>query len=139
MDKAQSIRRLNELYAEEVEAALRYLHFVVTMRGLDRLTMRDPLLRMLDETLAHARVVAEKVLQMGGVPQLDLKVHLPAEKVTGPAAMSEALSFEQAALDGYRELLEDSRDLPEVAEFAREQVALESRHVAELELLVEDD
>jgi bacterioferritin len=138
MAKDEVLRSLNELFAEEIEAALRYLHLAVTLKGLDRLVVRRTLLDGMSETLEHAQTIADKIVQLGGYPRLDLKIHLPAEKTTGAEAIRTALAFEQAALDAYRELLEKVGADAEVGEFLRDQVALEATHVAELSLLLEE-
>lgn len=134
---ADTIRQLNELFAEEIEAALRYLHLAVTIKGLDRLLVRKTLLEGMEETIDHAQTIANKIVQLGGYPSLDLNVTLPAEKTSGADAIRTALAFEQAALDGYKELLERLDDDDEIADFVRDQVATESEHVAELSLLLE--
>ena len=140
IDREESLRRLNELYAEEIEAGIRYLHLAVGLKGLDRLHVRKVLLENMEETIEHAQLVAEKILQMGESPTLSLKVHLPAERTNGTDALRTALVFERAALDAYRELLDRCEGGNDVVleEFARAQVALESQHVSELELLLED-
>ena len=63
---------------------------------------------------------------------------LPAEKTTGAEAIRTALAFEQAALDGYRDLLESAGGDVEIEDFAREQISVETEHVAELSLLLEE-
>lgn len=130
--------RLNELFAEEVEASLRYLHLSVTLKGLDRLIVRKTLLEGVQETIEHAQAIADKIVQLGGYPSLRIKTELPAEKTTGADAIRTALACEQAALDAYRELLAALHDNDELADFIREQVAVESAHVAELSLLLEE-
>ena len=105
---------------------------------LERLTVRETLVENMRETLEHAQVVADKILQLGGVPGLDLKLHIPPERTTGADAIRTALTVEQAALDAYRDLLERVTDDVVLEEFLRAQVALESEHVAQLELLLED-
>jgi len=140
ISREEVVARMNELYAEEIEAALRYLHLAVTLKGLDRLMVRKILLENLEETLDHAQQVAEKIVQMGASPTLQIQVNLPPERASGAEALRTALVFERAALDAYRELLERVEGGKDVVieEFARAQVALESQHVAELELLLED-
>ena len=139
MTHSDSMKRLNELFAEEVEASIRYLHLAVTVKGLERLSVREVLFENMKETLEHAQAIADKILQMGGVPRLDLRLSLAPEKTTGAEAIRTALTVEKAALDAYREFLEEVGDSDVVLEeFLRVQVALESEHVAQLELLVED-
>ena len=138
MNQDESIAGLNELFAEEVEAAIRYLHLMVTIKGLDRLLLSDKMKEGMEETLEHAQMIAERIVQMGGTPKLDMKLHLPPEKVNAQEAIQNSLAFEQAALDAYREYLE-KLDGSNVAleEFIRGQVAIESEHVAGLSLLLE--
>jgi bacterioferritin len=137
MNRAETIRVLNELYAEEIEAAVRYLHLSATVKGLDRLLVRKHLLEGLEETLEHAQTVAEKILQLGGAPRLDLRIQLPAERTTASDAIRTALTFEQGALEAYGELLNKVTGDVALEEFARAQIELESRHVASLQLLIE--
>ncbi len=138
--REEALRRLNELYAEEIEAGLRYLHLAVTLKGLDRLMVRKILLENLEETLEHAQQVAEKIVQIGENPTLNIQLNLPGERASGKEALRTAVVFERAALDAYRELLDrlEGSDDVVLEEFARAQVAIESQHVAELELLLED-
>jgi len=131
------IRHLNELFAEEVEAAVRYLHLAVTVKGLDRLLVRGTLLESMQETLDHAQTIAEKIIQLGGVPRAKLQVELPSEMLSGAEAIRTALAFEQAALDGYRELLEKAGNDVVLEEFVRAQIATESEHVSQLYLLLD--
>lgn len=142
MDRKETLKRLNELFAEEIEAALRYLHLSVTVKGLGRLIVRETLVQNMQETLEHAQTLGERILHLGGVPALDLRVRVSPDKVSAEDAIRTAKEFEQAALDAYRELLDQvERDPVEnvaIGEFLREQVALEARHVAELDVLLED-
>ncbi len=139
MKREESLKRLNELFAEEIEAGIRYLHLAGTLKGLDRLLVRDTMLENMNETLEHAQAIAMKIQQLGGTPQLDLKLSIPPERATGQEAIRTALAFEQAALDAYRELLDDIKGDDDVVleEFLRAQVAVESEHVAELYSLLE--
>jgi len=138
MNRDDMLKRLNELFAEEVEAGLRYLHLAVTLKGLDRLVVRKPLLEGMEETLEHAQMIADKMVQLGGYPSLDIRVQLPAEKTSGPDAIRTALAFEQAALDAYRELDAELDEKSPISEFIKSQVGVESEHVAELSLLLEE-
>ena len=135
----ETLRTLNDLFAEEIEAAIRYLHLSVTVKGRDRLLIRETLLRGLAETLEHAQAVGEQIVRAGGVPGLDLRIEIPARMSHATEATRTALAFEEAALDAYRDLLESvkDKDIP-LEEFARAQISVESRHVADLELLLDE-
>ena len=125
MDREDAIRTLNELFAEEVEAAIRYLHLAVTVKGLDRIQVQPILLEGLRETLQHAQEVAECIMQHGGAPGLDLRIALEPELATGNEALRTAL---------------DSIGDADIAleEFLRAQVAVESKHVADLRILLKE-
>ena len=138
MATKENIQNLNELFAEEIEAAIRYLHLSVTVKGLDRLLVHKVLLEYMQKTLDHARSVADKIVHLGGIPSLDLKLNLPPQKTTATDAVRTALTFEQAGLAAYRDLLENIVDDVPLEEFVRAQVGLESQHVAELSLLLEE-
>ncbi len=114
------------------------MHLAVTVKGLDRLKVREILLAGVDETIQHAQVVGEKILRLGGVPELDLRVQLPGQYHSADEAIRTALEVEQAALDGYVELLEKAQGNVTLEDFARRQIATESEHVAELRLLIDD-
>jgi len=137
-EREEIIRSLNGLFAEEVEAAIRYLHLAVTLKGLDRLIVRKTLLDSMQETLEHAQTIADKIIQLGGAPQARLQMELPGEMQSGVDAIRTALAFEQAALDGYRELLDKAGGDIVLEEFVRAQIATESEHVSSLVLLQDD-
>ncbi|MGE4620387.1 MAG: ferritin-like domain-containing protein [Planctomycetota bacterium] len=140
ISRDEIFKRLNELLSEEMEASMRYLHLGMMVQGLDRLIVRKVLQDNLEETLEHSEQVAEKILQLGGTPSPKVKVEFEERRYSGKEALQEALLFEQAALDGYRDLLEQVDGGGDVIleEFARQQVAVESEHVAELKMLLEE-
>jgi len=121
---------LNHAFAEEVEAATRYLHLRSAVRGLDRLVVERVLKEAFDETLRHAEVIAQKIRSLGHVPKLDIAVSCPAERLSGREALRLALTFEEAALELYQDLLKKVEgDIP-LEEFVRSQIATESEHIA---------
>ncbi len=138
MGNKDAVRTLNEIFAEEVEAGIRYLHMAVTIKGMDRLVLQPELLKSMEETLSHARIIAEKLLEIGGVPSLDLRIELPGEMTTGQEAIRNSVEFERGALEAYKELMEDAAGDVRMEEFARAQIALESEHLAHFKLLLED-
>ncbi len=138
LSTAEVIQELNRLFAEEVEAALRYLHLSNAVRGTDHLVVGPVLKQGLRETLEHAEVIARKIRALGSVPALALNLALPPEKLDGQEALQMALTIEEAALEAYQDTLRRVEgDIP-LEEFIRSQIVTESEHVAELQqLLVE--
>jgi bacterioferritin len=130
---------LNGIFAEEIEAAIRYLHLSAAVKGLDRLTVLPTLRQGFEETIRHAEVIGQKIRALGQVPELNLNVSLPAEAVSAREALAMALTFEEAALEAYQDLLRRVEGDVPLEEFVRSQIAAESQHVAELKELVAGD
>lgn len=132
------IQELNRLFAEEIEAALRYLHLANAVRGLDHLLVEPVLMKGYHETIEHAEVIARKIRALGAVPQLELNIALGPQSIAGREALELALIFEEAALEAYQDALRRIEGDVPLEEFLRSQIARESEHVAELKhLLVE--
>lgn len=132
------VQELNRIFDEEVEAATRYLHLRSAVRGLDRLLVERVLKDGFDDTIGHAEKIAQKIRSLGYVPKLDIQVSCPSSPISGREAVRQALTFEEAALEGYQELLRKVEGDVVLEEFVRSQIAVESEHVAQLkELLAE--
>jgi bacterioferritin len=132
------IGELNRLFAEEVEAALRYLHLANAVRGLDHLLVEPVLKKAFHETLEHAEVIARKIRALGAVPQLEVHISLEPAAIGGKQALEMALTFEEAALEAYQDCLRRIEGDVPLEEFIRSQIATEAEHVADLKhLLVE--
>jgi bacterioferritin (cytochrome b1) len=138
LSKSEVVQELNRLFAEEVEAALRYLHLSHAIRGLDYLVVGPVLKKGFDETIAHAEVIAHKIRALGAVPSLQLSISLGPEPVEAKEALELVLTVEEAALEAYQDTLRRIEgDIP-LEEFIRSQIVIESEHAAELrQLLVE--
>lgn len=132
------VAELNRIFAEEVEAAARYLHLAAAVRGIDRLLVERILREGFQETAQHAEVIAQKIRALGQVPRLDIRVSCPAEPLSARDALRQALTFEEAALECYQDLLRKVEGDVPLEEFVRSQIAVEAEHVAQLkELLAE--
>lgn len=131
------VQELNRIFAEEVEAATRYLHLANAVRGLERVTVEPILKQGFQETIQHAEIIARKIRSLGHVPKLEVNVSCPPEPLTARDALRMALTFEEAALECYQDLLGRIGGDVSLEEFVRAQIAVESEHVAQLkELLV---
>jgi bacterioferritin len=131
------VNELNRVFAEEVEAANRYLHLISAVRGLDRLLVEPVLRSAYHETVEHATLIGQKIRTLGAVPSLRISVECPATPLTGREALATALTFEEAALEAYQDLLKKVEGDVVIEEFVRNQIAVESQHVAELKELLD--
>lgn len=136
LSNEELIQELNRLFAEEIEAALRYLHLSNAVRGLDHLVVEPVLKKGYRETVEHAEVIARKIRALGAVPRLTLNISLEPQPMDGRQALENALTFEEAALEAYQDTLgKVAGDVP-LEEFIRSQIVTESEHVAELKHLL---
>lgn len=134
---ADTLSCLGQLFAELIEAGNRYLHLLVTTKGLDQLVVAELFAEGMRRCLADAQQVARRIVQLGGVPSLDVHLQFEGFKCSGKEAISTALAFEQAALDLYRDLLERCGDDTSLQEFAQSKIASQSEQVARLYMLLE--
>lgn len=134
---ADVIADLNRIFAEEVEAAIRYLHLANAVRGLDRLAVEPVLKAGFQETIQHAEVIARKIRSLGHVPRMEVNVSCPSEPLSGAEAIRQALTVEEAALEAYQDALRDVQGNVSIEEFIRAQIAVESEHVSELKELLQ--
>ena len=132
------VQELNRAFAEEVEAATRYLHLRNAVRGLDRLVVVKMLTEAFHETIEHAEIIAQKIRSLGHVPKLEIAVSCPAQPLSGREALRQALVFEEAALSCYQDLLKKVEGDVPLEEFVRSQIAKESAHIAQIKELLEE-
>lgn len=138
LSTAEIAQELNRAFAEEVEAATRYLHLRSAVRGLDRLLVVGVLKEAFQETIEHAEVIARKIRSIGHVPKLEIAVNCPAEPLSGREALRQALTFEEEALECYQDLLKKVEGDVPLEEFVRSQIAVESEHLAQIRELLDE-
>jgi bacterioferritin (cytochrome b1) len=131
-DRKDIVDDLNRLMAEEIEACLRYFHMRFRLRGNDF----DAAARFFDdairETLDHANAIAQQIYSLGHIPTLRVNLSLAGTPMRLEVALTEALDVEQQALDAYKEFLPRVAGDPELEEFIRKQVEVETEHVQEI-------
>jgi bacterioferritin len=132
------IQELHRIFAEEVEAAIRYLHLANAVRGVERLIVEPKLREGFQDTIRHAEIIARKIRELGSVPKLELHISLPAAKIGAKEALEMAFTVEEAALEAYQDLLRRVEGDVPLEEFVRGQIAIESEHAAELKQLLAD-
>jgi len=131
------VEELNRLMAEELEAFLRYFQLRYRLRGIDRLAAESFFDKTMRETLQHAEAIATHIRVLGETPKLAVKLDVAGGPMSLKDALQDALTFEQQALDAYKDLLPRAKGNPALEDFARKQIATESEHVQEIKLLLE--
>jgi len=128
---------LNRLMAEELEAFLRYFQLRYRLRGTDLLAGQTFFERAMEETLEHAGTIAKHIRVLGQTPKVNIKLEVSGGPIRLKDALQEALTFEQQALDAYKEMLPRVEGSTALEDFIRQQIATESEHVQEIAMLVE--
>ncbi len=135
------IEELNRLLAEEVEASLRYLHLMSSLDQENEMVTKL-LQETFEETVEHAQILGVKIRGLGGMPRMQIRLDCPPKAVTAQEAISDALTVEEAALEGYQELfdrLKEEGGDHTILSFLETQVELESEHVEELRRLLKEN
>lgn len=109
MDKKQMIDLLNKDIQHEIHAALTYLYQHATAPGLHGQTLRGILAPEIPGELQHAILLADKVVALGGRP--DLSVKTPPNKETVKEMIEYDLELEIEAVANYTQRAEQAEEL----------------------------
>lgn len=139
INPALAVEVLNVALATELVCVLRYRHHYFVARGLNSEPIAREFLTHSNEELAHADQLAHRIVQLGGVPQLDpseLTARSHAEYATPPRLIDmirENLVAERIAIESYREMISffGERD-PTTRALLESILAVEEEHADEL-------
>ena len=110
-DRQAVCRVLNEALATEIVCVLRYKRHYFMADGLAAESVKAEFLEHANEEQAHADRIAERIVQLGGEPDLDpanLASRSHAEYVEGDSLVDmikEDLVAERIAIESYREIV----------------------------------
>ena len=138
-NKEKVLELLNEALSTELVCVLRYRHDYFMAKGLSSKAAADEFLEHSNEELGHADQIAERIVALGGEPDLDpdrLKGRSHAEYRIGRTlqeAIKENLVAERIAIDSYREMILFVGDSdPTTRRMLEEILATEEQHADEL-------
>lgn len=139
IDPALAAKVLNIALATELVCVLRYRHHYFVARGLNSEPIAQEFLTHSNEELGHADRIAQRIVQLGGIPDLNpsgLAGRSHAEYVT-PSSLTdmirENLVAERIAIESYREMITffGERD-PTTRAMLEAILAVEEEHADEL-------
>ena len=110
-DKATVIKLLNEALATEWVCVLRYYRHYFMASGMFADTVKAEFLEHASQEQEHAKLIAERIVQLGGEPDLDpdtltRRAHAEYKPGTDLRDMvRENLVAERIAIDSYREMI----------------------------------
>jgi bacterioferritin len=111
-DREKILRLLNESLATEWVCALRYKRHYYMASGIKASVAADEFLEHANQELEHADKLAERIVQLGGEPDLNpdnLSKNSHAQYVAGSnlkEMVLEDLIAERIAIDSYREIIQ---------------------------------
>lgn len=128
---------LNRILEAELAGVVRYTHYSFMVYGYGRIPIVSWLRAQADESLQHAQEAGELITALGGHPSLGIGNLLETERHDIGDILRESKDHEESALALYGDLLRlvEGRNVM-IEEYARQQIAAESRHVSEVEKML---
>jgi len=111
MNVKAAVQVLNDALATELVCTLRYRQHYFVAKGINSEPVAQEFLTHSNEELAHADLIAKRIVQLGGTPELnpDKLVHLSHAEYktcdTLEAMIRENLVAERIAIESYREMV----------------------------------
>lgn len=143
-DREAVINLLNESLATEIVCVLRYKRHYYMASGIHAQTAAAEFLEHANTELTHADRIAERIVQLGGAPDLDpdtLTSRSHAEYVEGETVMDmlrENLVAERIAVQSYTDFVRYlGDDDPTTRRLLEEILASEEEHADDLKTLME--
>jgi bacterioferritin len=112
LDTGTVVKLLNEALATEIVCTLRYRRHYFCAEGIHSESIKQEFLAHANQELAHADRIAERIVQLGGEPDLapqTLTQRSHAEYVEGKNLrdmIRENLIAERIAIESYREMIQ---------------------------------
>ncbi len=147
MDVGKLVEMLNRAFADEWLAYYQYWMGAKVAKGPMREAVAAELLEHAAEELAHAEMLALRIIQLGGTPALSPKDwyemtncgYEPPEDPYTETLLDQNIRGEQCAIEAYRKLAEATKDAdPITYNMAIQIMADEVEHEEDLQALVED-
>jgi bacterioferritin len=144
-DRETVIRVLNEALATEIVCVLRYKRHFFMASGINAQSVAQEFLQHANEEQTHADQIAQRIVQLGGAPNLSPEGMLSrshSEYVEGESLVEmikEDLVAERIAIDSYREVIGYvGNDDPTTRRMLEGILAMEEEHADDLVSLLEE-
>lgn len=142
-DRETIIKLLNDALATELVCVLRYRLHYHTAKGIHSEPVAQEFLEHANEELAHADMIAARIVQLGGTPDLNpatLTVRSHADYVASDNLfdmIKENLIAERIAVDSYKQIIKYINDSdPTTRRLLENILAKEEEHADELSNLL---
>jgi bacterioferritin len=139
------IKILNEALATEIVCVLRYKRHYFMASGINAQSVAQEFLEHANEEQVHADQIAQRIVQLGGEPNLSpegLAMRSHSEYVEGASLLDmikEDLVAERIAIDSYREIIQFlGTEDPTTRRMMEEILAVEEEHADDLVTLLSE-
>jgi bacterioferritin len=130
---------LSSIMEYELAGVVRYTHYALMVTGPNRIPIVQFLKAQATESLLHAQQAGEILTGLGGHPSLKIAPIEESFKHTIYDILLESVTHEDAALQLYKDLLEEVEDKSiYLEEFARSMIGQEELHGMELKKMLRD-
>jgi len=143
-DRQAVIRILNEVLATEIVCVLRYMRHYYMATGIHAQAIAQECLEHAKEEQSHADLVAERITQLGGEPDLNpegLATRSHSQYVAGKSLLDmvrEDLVAERIAVESYNEIIRYLANDDPTSRVVLEQIlAKEEQHADDMRKLLE--
>ncbi len=143
-DRETVLRLLNEALASELVCVLRYKRHHYMASGIHAQAVAEEFLEHASEEQGHADLIAERITQLGGEPDLNpegLLTRSHSEYVEGDGLVDmikEDLVAERIAIDSYSEMIRYiAEDDPTTRRMLEGILATEEEHAEDLRMLIQ--
>jgi bacterioferritin len=143
-DRETVIKVLNEALATEIVCVLRYKRHYFMANGIHAESVAAEFLQHANEEQGHADQIGQRIVQLGGAPNLNpdgLLSRSHAEYVEGDSLLDmikENLVAERIAIDSYREIIQYvGNDDPTTRRMMEGILAMEEEHADDLVSLLD--
>lgn len=128
---------LNTILECELAGVVRYTHYSLMVFGHNRIPIVKWLRDQATESLAHANVAGEHITTLGGHPSLKIGQLIETQKHSLNDILKESLAHEEGQLKNLYTLLKYVEgESVYLEEYAREMIAEEETHVAEVKKML---
>jgi bacterioferritin len=139
LNTEQVCKLLNDIVELEMAGVVRYAHSSLMVTGPNRIPIVAFLQEQANESLQHALIAGEYITGFDGHPSQKIAHIDESHDHSVVQILQESLDHEMAAVEKYKELLEEVQDASiMLEEYARGQIGMEEQHALEIRKMLKD-
>ena len=139
LNTEQVCKLLNDIVELEMAGVVRYAHSSLMVTGPNRIPIVAFLQEQANESLQHALIAGEYITGFDGHPSQKIAHIEESHDHSVVQILQESLDHEMAAVEKYKELLEEVEDASiMLEEYARGQIGMEEQHALEIRKMLKD-